>query len=84
VTVATVNLVLVDVDNVDPSHLEELAALIRWRQYERIAHLAELADRAALGAYRQDHRPPAYPADAPPLACLSPKGSGPCRKRTRE
>lgn len=34
---------------------------------ERTAALAELLwDKPALGHYRRDHRPPAYPEDAPP------------------
>jgi hypothetical protein len=46
-----VNLVTIDLDDVDPAHLEELVALIRQRQAERTARLAEVAERPALGHY---------------------------------
>jgi hypothetical protein len=45
--------VTIDLDTVDPAHLEELAALIRQEQWDRAARLAEIADRPALGYYRR-------------------------------
>ena len=48
--------VAVDLDTVNPSHLEELAALLRQRQWERAARLAELWERPTIGFYRQDPR----------------------------
>lgn len=44
---------LVDLDKLEPEHLEELAALLRAQQIERAAKLAEMADRPALGYYRR-------------------------------
>jgi hypothetical protein len=44
-------LVTIDLDRVDPDHLEELAWTIRHERERRLARLAELADRPALGAY---------------------------------
>lgn len=46
-------IVEIDLDDTDPSHLEELAALLRERQWQRAARLAEMLDRPALGYYRR-------------------------------
>lgn len=55
---------LVDTDTVDPAHLEELAALLRERRWERAAKLAEAAEKPALGAFRSGQSRPL--PDAPP------------------
>jgi hypothetical protein len=50
-------------------HAAEAAWLAERRAAEeRVVRLAELLwDRPALGVYRRTHRPPPYPAGAPPL-----------------
>ncbi len=48
--------VTIDTDYANPAHLEELAALIRWKRLQRAARLAEMADKPALGWYREDLR----------------------------
>ncbi len=49
-------------------HLAEARDMIeRRRADDHVDHLARVMwDKPALGAYRQDHRPPSCPPDAPP------------------
>lgn len=38
--------------NLEPQHLRELADLIEGRRWERVARLAEVAEKPAIGAFR--------------------------------
>jgi hypothetical protein len=66
--------VIVDLDTLSSTDLVHLAHLARQREQgeeqarcERIARASEMLDRPALGCCRRNHKPPPYPADAPPL-----------------
>jgi hypothetical protein len=62
-------LALLSLGSEELRHLADAAWLAEQRAAERrTAALADVLWGPALGLYRQGHRPPPFPADAPPLS----------------